>query len=134
MSQWYGVARSNYVRIKNMEALALALDGVAVTFEMDGEGRVAFFGADEDSGGWPRVEVGDELEPFNPAVLICPHMVEGEVLVCMEVGFEKQRYVTGIAAAYSHDGRVCAVRLGDIYDKAAALFAVDVGSITVAED
>lgn len=133
MSQWYGTARSNYVRIKDMAALKEAIKDINITIETDPEGRVAFFGNDSDSGGWPTVEIDDGYEPFDPAVSICPHMQEGEVLVCMQAGAEKQRYVTGHALAYSHLGQVCGVNLDDIYQKAADQFKVRVLDITAAE-
>lgn len=133
MSQWSGVARSNYVKIKDMAALKAAIENIDITTEEDDEGRIAFFGADSDSGGWPSVEVDDEYAPFNPAVVICPHMEEGEVLVFMEVGFERQKYVTGVASAYDHTGRVVQVNLNDIYTKAAKVFRVPKSFVTVAE-
>lgn len=135
MGQWYGVARSNYVKVKDLAALKAAVENIDITVEEDEEGRVAFFGADSDSGGWPQTENedGSELVPFNPAVTICPHIAEGEVLVCMEVGFERQRYVTGYASAYDHSGRVTYITLQDIYRKASEAFEVNMANITAAQ-
>lgn len=137
MGQWLGVARSNYVKVKDLAALKAAVENIDITIETDEEGRVAFFGADQDTGGWPMIEIeredGAELVPFYPAGIICPHMQEGEVLVCMEVGFGRQRYVTGYASAYDHTGRVTYINLQDIYRKAAEAFEVNMANITAAE-
>lgn len=134
MSNWYGAARSNYVRIKDMDALKAAIDGISITTQIDDDGRVAFFGDDNDSGGWPMIEDEDgNVEPIDWSAVVCPHLVEGEILVIMEVGFERLRYLTGEALAYNHEGRVHQVNLNQIYTQAAKAFNVPVGSISEAK-
>lgn len=140
MSNWYGTARSNYILVKDYDAFKEALEpwpikvyrGDAVT------NVVCLVSEEQDSGGWPSMTWGpDPGDPdmeteieFDPAKLICPHMVEGQVLVMMEAGAEKARYVTGNAVAYNHKGEHVQVNLVDIYDKAAAAFGVQRSAIT----
>jgi hypothetical protein len=50
----------------------------------------------------------------------------------MEIGAEKLRYLTGVAIAVNHKGRVVEVTLSDIYRKAARSFRIAEGEITEA--
>jgi len=50
----------------------------------------------------------------------------------MEIGAEKLRYLTGVAIAVKHNGRVVEVTLSDIYRKAARAFRVAESDITQA--
>lgn len=124
MSNWQGTARSNYVRIKDMTALLLALEGWDIRTESDLEGRVAFFSLDGDTGGWPcrYNEETEDYDSFDAVEQICPHMAEGEILVMMEAGAEKWRYITGQAIAYNHQGEYVSVELSDIYARARVRF------------
>lgn len=138
MANWYGAARSNYVLIKDLKALQEALDpwpiGIYKKHKDDSDNNVlvCFLSEDQDSGGWPFTawdEDDNEVE-FDAAELIAPHLVEGQVLVMMEAGAEKLRYVTGHAIAINHEGKYVTVNLDDIYAKAAETFGVDGASIT----
>lgn len=141
MANWYGAARSNYVLIKDLVALRETLDpwpiGIHKKHQDDSDNNVlvCFLSEEQDSGGWPSIcwidGDNDETE-FDPVQLICPHMVEGQVLVMMEVGHEKLRVLTGHAVAYYHDGKEVHVDLDDIYEKAANAFGVDRSSVTSA--
>jgi hypothetical protein len=50
----------------------------------------------------------------------------------MEIGAEKLRYLTGVAIAVNHKGRVVQLTLSDIYCKAARAFRVAESEITQA--
>ncbi len=50
----------------------------------------------------------------------------------MEIGAEKLRYLTGVAIAIDHKGRVIELTLSDIYRKAAQAFRVAENEITQA--
>jgi hypothetical protein len=50
----------------------------------------------------------------------------------MEIGAEKLRYLTGVAIAVNHKGRVVELTLGDIYRKASRIFRVAESEITQA--
>lgn len=141
MANWYGAARSNYVKIKDMDGLKAALEPfpikLYITLSGEDEGKVCFMSDEQDSGGWPSFgyleDAEDEEIEFDPAVQICPFMEDDQILVMMVTGAEKLRYLTGHADAYNSKGEWCAVNINDIYKKAAEQFGVDVASITACE-
>lgn len=138
MANWYGTARSNYVRIKDMDGLRKALAPFPITIE-EQDDKVCFLSEEQDSGGWPSwayLEDEDDSKrevEFDATSCICPYMQEGEVLVMMEAGAEKMCYVSGSAVAFNHNGDYVAIYLTDIYQKAADAFGVDRAAITEAE-
>lgn len=143
MANWYGIARSNYVLVKELQSLRRALEPWPISIhkkhadDSDFDVYVCFLSDEQDSGGWPTIcwmDGDDDETEFDPVRLICPHMAEGQVLVMMESGAEKLRYITGHAVAYTHDGREVHVDLTDIYSKAADAFGVGSLSITECSD
>ena len=138
MADWYGTARSNYVKIKDMDGLKAAIEPFPISISKgddENEGKVCFLSDDGDSGGWPGHaydEDDNEIE-FDPAVQICPFMEDDQVLVMMESGAEKLRYITGNAMAFNAKGDSVRVNLNDIYKKAAETFGASADDITAAE-
>ena len=140
MADWYGAARTNSVKIKDMEGLKKSLEPfptIEIYPRANDKDLVAFMvSRDYDYGGWPGFgsienEDGSENEiEFSFSELVVPFMAEGEVLIAQEIGHEKLRYVTGYAEAYSWDGRHCAININDIMDKAAKEFGVDRATIS----
>lgn len=128
MAEWQGHARSNYVRIKDMAGLRAAMEPFDVEI-VEKNGKAALLSIHDECGGWPtRFDAdGNELI-FADAVW--PFMEEGEILVLMECGAEKLRYLTGVAQAFNSDGEHVFVSMNDIYEKAAQAFGVSVASIS----
>lgn len=129
MANWYGAARSNYVMVKDLLAFREAMAPWPIRVSVaDGLTNIACLLSEEpDSGGWPSSRYDAETDTdvdFDFAALVCPHLVEGQVLVVMEAGAEKLRYLTGWAAAYDHTGRHVGVDLTNIYEAAATAFGV----------
>lgn len=85
-------------------------------------------------GGWPTSGYDNDANEvdFDFIKQVCPFMESDQVLVAMEAGHEKLRYVTGYAWAYHSDGRQFGLSLDDIYTKAAAEFGVPRNTITEA--
>ena len=136
MASYEATARSNYVKIKDMDGLRKALEPFDIAI-WEQDGLVGFGQSEMSEGGWPYSldeldENGDEVM-FDPCVQICPFMEEGQVLIMMEVGHEKLRYVSGYATAYNSAGDSIQVGLFDIYDLAATRFGVPLATITHAE-
>lgn len=138
MSSWQGTARSNYVRVENIDALRAALEPWPITMHETEDHLVAFF-AETDDGDFPSFktdENGEEIE-FSFADVVMPHVAVGEVLVTMTIGAEGRRYLTGAASALVRDGdgnvESLSFGLNDIYDLAAMKFGVDEESINRAE-
>jgi len=111
MANWYGTARSNYVRLKDPEAVKTLLAEFATEVSLQESSTapglfVFLVNGMSDSGGWPgvypRTEDGEpdhDADPIRFDDLIAGHLVDGEVLILMEAGAEKLRYVTGRAHA-----------------------------------
>jgi hypothetical protein len=118
MANWYGSARSNYVRVKDVEAFnawVATLPGVEL---VEKEGKFALLaGRDNDTGGWPsfRSASNDEDEEIDLAAEIAAHLAPGEVFVYCECGAEKLRYLTGWATAVKDTGEMLRVSIDDIY-------------------
>ncbi len=141
MANWYGSARTNYVHITDLDALIKALEGFDVNV-VEGcaneEGMYAFF-AHTDSGGFAHerwTDDADEAEEFDFIEHVMPYVADGEVLIVMESGAEKLRYITGDAYAYIRRGSKIehtSLHLHGIYRLAADAFGVPRKQINIAE-
>lgn len=132
MANWYGIARTNYVKIKDVDALMNFIDGLPLEVERHPveESFVCFTPADSDTGDFDHNFCDDDgNDEFWDWPQIAEHLVEGQVLVVMTVGHDKARYLTGYASAISWDGRVVSVNIDDIYTKAVDEFGVDAKAI-----
>lgn len=132
MANWYGFARTNYFRVKDVDAFkeALkALDVEVIEVEQDStssdgrvKGMVGLIGRDE-YGGFPTggFDGEDEWQDVEVDALVAEHLVDGEVAVFMEVGAEKMRYLTGRAWAINSKGETRQISIDDIYERAKEL-------------
>lgn len=140
MANWYGSARSNYVKVDDKEGITKALEPFDITLNWDERGLCLTVDGASNDGAWPTTAyvkddegVEDEIV-LSPETHICPYLAEGEVIIFMEIGAEKLRYLTGYAEAYkAKTGEYCVVSLNDIYNKAAEQFGVALESISLAE-
>ncbi len=129
MADWYGSARSNYFRVKDVERFRELCSRWNITFirktenvngvETEHPDLVGFL-CEGDSGGLPgyRYEKGEgedapekeyEFEDFLHE--LSGLLAEGEVAVMVEAGAEKLRYVTGYALAVNSKGETESVSL-----------------------
>jgi hypothetical protein len=117
MANWYGSARSNYVRVKNRETfLAWVQTLPGVEFAEKDDAFALLVGRDSDGGGWPPSRfTGDLDEEIDLALEIAPHLAPGEIFVYCECGAEKLRYLTGWATAVNAAGETLHVSIDDIY-------------------
>ena len=102
-------------------------------------------------GGWPNLDedsvldrLGDDDDDEDAAssaplphediyTLVASHLVDDEVAVFQEVGFEKMRYLAGTSVAVNAKGESQVIQLDDIYDIARKqLGAGSSGQITTA--
>lgn len=131
MANFYGTARSNYVKLKptTIPTLEEMFDITSVTRS---DGLTAILS--EDVGGTPSFyveEEGDEqllkdlgivndsIEDLNilDVIHLCLEPDPDNVFVWMEVGAEKARYLVGNAIAIDHTGQVLKqVDLNQIYE------------------
>lgn len=118
MANWYGSARSNYVRVKDDEAFRAWVATLPDVNLVERDDTFALLvGRASDSGGWPSFRFGPEGEDeeIDLAAEIAAHLAPGEVFVYCECGAEKLRYLTGWATAVKDTGETLHVSLDDIY-------------------
>jgi hypothetical protein len=119
MANWYGSARSNYVRVKDREtfmAWAQSLPDIEV---VEQEGAFALLATSED-GGWPSFRRGEDQEAqgdesIDLAAEIAGHLAPGEVCIFQQIGAEKLRYLSGSAMAVNSAGETLQISIDDIY-------------------
>lgn len=127
MANWYGIARTNYVKVKDVDALTKFLDDSSIEIHVHPMmPDYVMFSPDSmsDYGGFEYQtydEDNNEVE-FTWADDIAPHLCEGQILVVHQVGWEKLRYLTGFAIAVAWDGRMTDLSINDIYEKAREVF------------
>ena len=134
MANWYGTARSNYFRVKDAEVFVqwAKRRGLGVFKIERGADIFAIHGGDSTGdGSWPSYDLDEDSE-IDLVRELAEHLPKGQVAVLMEIGAEKLRYLTGVAIAVNHKGRVVQLTLSDIYYKAARAFRVAESEITQA--
>lgn len=133
MANYYGKGRTNYVSVTDRAAFEDAAGKLNCTVIDNSDGKVGLMDANDDGGGFffqHYDEVADDYVDYDPAELIAPLLLEGEVIVFEEVGFEKYRYLSGWAFAFDRSGEVVRVSLDDIFQVASDKFGVPVAQIT----
>jgi hypothetical protein len=128
MANYYGSARSNYFRVKDGEAFkkwaaSLGLDVLESSQKRGGEPQYAMTPIGTDDGGWPSWRFEDENgqavdEELDLAQELSRHLHDDDVVVLMESGAEKLRYVSGWAVAVNSKGDRVQLTLSDIYEAA----------------
>jgi hypothetical protein len=141
MANWYGAARTNYVRVEDLEGLKKALEPFSVTARAHPvRPEFVTIQSDDEYGGWPssayvqsEEEDGEEREiEFDFAVQVMPFIKEGEVLVAIESGAEKLRYISGSSQAYTRVGdevKSTFINLNKIIEQASKEFNIPAASI-----
>ncbi len=129
MSQWVGMARTNYVAVEDIKGLRKSLKRFGVELERGQEeqkNKWAMFGLED---GWPSIYDEEKEEDifFSFKEHVMPYVKEGEVLIAMEAGYSRSQYLTGVAVAYQRQkAKVSGIRisLSDIYARAKHKFKV----------
>lgn len=131
MANYFAVARSNYFQVKDLGTFRDEAQLYNLTVRDATNPRPQTQGLvmihpdqDGDSGGWPGFVWDDDLEEeveFDLHGWVAGHLVEGQVAVLEEVGFEKLRYLVGVAVAVNGKGEIRSVQLGDIAEQAREL-------------
>jgi hypothetical protein len=131
MANYYATARSNYVRVRDVDAFRAWAEsrGLEVMEGKPTEGAASFMLAPSswDGAGWPSAVYDDDAGDWIDIDIYAEaaeHLVDDDVFVFMEAGAEKLRYVVGVAVAVNARGESASVSLNDIYAQAAALGAV----------
>ncbi len=115
MANWYGSARSNYIRVKDREAFFKWIDSLHGVEVVEKDDRFALLVTGDGDGSWASLRCDREDEAFDFVAEIANHLAGGEVFIFQEVGAEKLRYLTGWAKAVNSAGQTMEVSIDDIY-------------------
>jgi hypothetical protein len=127
MANYYANARTNYFKVKDIEAFKTAIEDypLEVVSRDDNPEFVALFVADTgDDGAFPWCDFytddadGDEIDW---TAIFKRHLQENSVVIIQEVGNEKQRYFGGIAVAINSKGEEIIIDINSIFDQALSL-------------
>ena len=124
MANYYASARSNYFKVKDVEAFKSWVDSVPSLGLWRSDEMFALYS--EGEAGWPAWYLdddGDEL--YFEVTDVAEFLTEDSIAVFMESGAEKLRYITGYAVAVNHKGETVQIGLGDIYELARAKFGIE---------
>lgn len=128
MANYYSKGRTNHFAVKDPEAFQaevtpLIEEGEVIREERDGvDGFILLFSEGIPSEIWnPEDEEMEEPIQLDWENIIAPHLVDGEVCVIQEIGWERMRYLTGYATAFNNKGERESISLSSIYDQAKEL-------------
>ena len=130
MSNWNGLGRTNYFRVKDRAAFdemleVYGLEPILLSENKDGAVALSGYGYTDDGDVPSWVEhpaSGEESEFWD---VIQPHIADGEVLVYQTAGHEKARYASGSAMAMMNDGQAIHITIDEIYARAKDHFGID---------
>ncbi len=127
MANWYRSARSNYFRVKDIDAFRklCKLWNITPITDEKNPPRVGFL-CENNNGGLPNYryedsESGEEFDFDDFLSELSALLMDDEVAVMVETGAEKLCYVTGCAIAINSKGDKCSVSLDEIYERAKAI-------------
>lgn len=118
MANYYGIARTNYFKVKDETKFREWAQGLHCEVLDDGEAPHTFGLICPDETGIPSSRENEqtgEWEDVDFTGELARHLKPGHVAVIMESGHEARRYVTGYATAVNHKGKVVRLSLTDIY-------------------
>lgn len=134
MANYYGQERTNYFKVKDVEAFKIWAG--KFRFELFERGDMfAMAPSDRSDDGCFTCWTDDGDEDDNPDFMteLSAHLAEGQIAVMVGCGAEKIRYICGYAIAVDHAGKMVSVDISSIYQIAAAAFSVPESQITRAE-
>jgi hypothetical protein len=117
MADFYGTARTNYFKVKDLEAFKAFVDSLSCCVLIEKDGRFGFY-SDDQHGSFPSTICNDETgehETVDVIEVTAGHLAEGEVAVFMEAGSEKQRYISAWSEAINHKGERVSINIDEIY-------------------
>jgi len=113
-------ARTNYVRVKDIDAAMKSLEPFDVDVYVHETQKDALMVGNEHGGSvsLSRFDEAGKIIHIGWGDWCKAHLLEGQILVIQEVCAEKLRYTSGYAAAYSQNGEYVCVRLDSALDSA----------------
>ncbi len=122
MANYIGFARSNYFKVNDTKKFEELCD--KWNLRLIKKDDLVGFLDDDTEGGLPNyaeTEDGEDLEFDDFLKELSDLLVEDEVAIMIEIGYEKMRYLVGFALAINSKGEQVTTNLSDIYKKAESL-------------
>ena len=119
MSNYYGYARSNYFRVRNVSKFRAAVKNCDVCIEPGRDrdkGKVALLATGES--GWSSSYWDDKKQndiEFEITDIVAAHLRPGEVAIFVSIGWEHMQYLAGYSVAVNSKNERVQVTLDDIY-------------------
>lgn len=139
MSDWYGTSRSNYFNVlqeKQEEFEKFCKDHCLTimreTKDKQPTGRVGINAANSDKGSWPSYDLETDTE-FDIVDKLQDFITPDSVVILMESGAEKTRYVTGYAISFNKKRVIKEISINDIYRETAKKLKIPQANISTAE-
>ena len=124
MANYYSSARTNYFRVKNVDAFNAWFEeftkGGAEAVKDAGENTFAIL-FDQESGVPSSRQNGDDFDEIDFMSELSEHLADDEVAILQESGAEKLRYIVGYAVAINNKGERRKISIDGIYDLAKEL-------------
>lgn len=126
MANYTAFFRSNYFAVKDVAQFQRFCQEFQLEMITDTEQDETLYGflGPEHESGIPVTrynEATDEWEEADLLAMLATHLAEDYVAIVMEVGYEKLRYLIGVAHAVNAAGETIDVDLDEIYARAAHL-------------
>ena len=136
MANYYAAWRTNYFKVKDLKAFEAVIKGIPfIEIVSDNDGYIAIMEDYRgDSAGIPNNYFDDDDNDVTVewSIIFKEHLEDNSIVVFMEAGSEKLRYILGYAMAINSEGEVIEITLDDIYKKAHKKWGKDM-DITRAE-
>ena len=126
MANYYESARTNYFRVKDIDAFKEELKDVkSLTIAVehrDLKDYVCLLAENENGFSWDYYnESLDDYVEIDWDGIFNKHLVDGSVAIIIGAGAEKLRYISGYAIAFNNKGETKRINLDEIYKLAESL-------------
>ena len=135
MANYINYWRSNRFQVIDLENFLNAIESVECNVDYEDNHVVLTCPYDIDTGSNWSYYYDQKSDDYVYPVwseIAANNLVENEVIVFIEIGFKKLRYIVGQAVAYSWTGEKVSCNLNDIYKVAQEEFG-DTANITLAK-
>jgi hypothetical protein len=126
MANYTAYFRSNYFAVKDVAQFQAFCAAFQLEMIRDTENNQTLYGFlnEGNESGLPATRYNEATDDWEEVDFMCElaaHLTDGYVAIVMEVGYEKMRYLIGVARAVNAAGEMVEVDLDEIYARAAAL-------------
>lgn len=125
MANYYATARTNYFRVKDIEAFKEEMSTIpmeVITRKVGEETLVGVISLDDAGMPYSVYDVDTDTDyEIEWQDIFKKHLQDDEVAVIVEVGNESARYVRGYAEAFNNKGDCVSLSLDNIYTMAKQL-------------